>query len=103
MSGVDRTFLQKNGVINPQDVAGSVSTANWGEKWSTTDGVIRNFPRGSVLTQHPPALSTMNARPLDMAQHGQIPQNTLYVPSVGKKKQVRILDRLGADTFSYQY
>ena len=100
----DWSRLQNGGVNIPQDVARFVSTANSGETGSPTDGVGRNLPQGSVLTQHPPAVSTVNARPFDMAQlnYGQLP-HTLYVPSVGKQKQVRILDRLGTDNLSYQY
>ena len=75
------------------------------EKLPTVDGVGQNLPWGNVMPQHSAAISTMNARPFDAAQlsFGQSPQNVLYVPSVGKQKQVRFLDRLGADTFSSEY
>ena len=74
-------------------------------KLASFDSVGQSLPRGNVMHQHYAAMAMMNPHPLDAAQLDprQPPQNVLYVPSVGKQRQVRFLDRLGVDTFAYQY
>ena len=106
INGNDWSRLQSAGLIYPQNVTGGFGSMGnmMGEKMSSADVVRQNIQRGNSMPQHSLVMPAMNSRPFDTLPFNgdQPPQHTLYVPSVGKQKHVRFLDRLGADTFAYQ-
>ena len=107
MNGGNWSRPQNEGLLHPQNVAGGIATMGnmMRENRSYADSVGRNFVQGNGIPQYSPAMSPISSRPFDMTQSnpGYWPPNTLYVPPIGKQKQVRIVDRIGTDTFSNQY
>ena len=107
MNGGNWSRPQNEGLFHPQNVAGGIATMGnmMRENRSYADSVGRNFVQGNGIPQYSPAMSAISSHPFDMTQSnpGYRPSNTLYVPPIGTQKQVRILDRIGTDTFSNQY
>ena len=106
INGNDWSRLQNSGMFYPQNVAGGFTSMGnqMGEKMSSADVVRQNLQQGNSMPQHSPVIPGMNSRSFDTPPFNaeQLPQRTLYVPSAGKQRQVRFLDRLGADTFVCQ-
>ena len=87
----DGSTLQNNGMVYPQNIFGGFFPVGnmIGGPLTTGDGVGQNVMWGNMMPQHSAAIPMMNPR-IDTAQfnRGVLPQNVLYVPSVGKQKQV---------------
>lgn len=75
-------------------------TTGWLPHWNgTLDGNIQHISPEHPILQNSPTRSPDTSQ----VRFGNIPVNSLYIPTIKPQKQVRILDRLGADTFSLQY